>query len=260
MLSCVMGQRCALEMNLFRKKAVFNCIYSSERELKMHPVVESRLESRGDAKLLKKVEWPDSSMSKCPAFFMAGKLGFVLRSPISFEIRVFPDAQCEFRWPETDRPPRISPHNPEQSEPFFANHAIWKISSDLQIVENSGVPCFYHGAWQFNKDINSKFYVPSGFVDYKYNNCTNLFISIPIPRDGYNEVAIKTGDPLAQIVPITDKIVSLNHTVDKDFVGVNKVSSDKSPKISFYENEYTVRKRLIDQNEKMCPMHKLFRK
>lgn len=247
-------------MNLFSKKAVFKCIYDNERDAKLCPVVESKLESKGDAKLLKKVQWPNASMSRCPAFFMAGKYGFILRSPYTLHFKIHHDGRAELKHSDASIPARVTPHQDEQSHPFFSGMSVWKISSDLQIVEKSGVPCFYHGAWQFNKNINSKFFVPSGFVDYKYNNCTNLFIVIPIPKHGYNEVDINAGDPLAQIVPITDKKVVLDHVVDPSFVGVNKVGSNRCPRISFAENEYTVRKRLMDQNEKMCPMHKLFRK
>jgi len=90
--------------NLFKKKIVFDCIYAGESGYEKTPVVMADKMPKPDAKKIKQAVWPDTNMAKCPAFWMADRFGFILRSPYTFRIKRHADGNVEVQSPNLDEP------------------------------------------------------------------------------------------------------------------------------------------------------------
>jgi hypothetical protein len=100
-------------------------------------------------------------------------------------------------------------------------------------------------AWQMNKSIYNDFSIPSGFTNFKYNNAAHVFILIPKKEGSEQEFIINKNDPLAHIIPLTEKEIVLTHRVDKDFVRIgDRCVNTMAP-------EYLAREKLMKENEEL---------
>lgn len=229
---------------LFNKPIEFECIYKHNLAMEKTPAVMANKQVMADAKNIENLRWPARTLKQCPAFFYSKKFGFLIRSPYSIRITLRPDRQVKVELPD-DGPPPVTPHESIQHLPFLSNRVILKIEPEFGIREKTGVPCFYRGAWQMNKSIYSDFVVPSGYIDFKYNNTTNIFIALPVPEHGEKVVTIRAGDPMVHIIPLTEREINLSHRVDPDFRNITH------HRISFDDSEFIATKRLMKKNDEL---------
>ena len=223
-------------------KLTFEVIYPDESLEMFDLVVLAGKETKKDMKLVKKLKAPAVSMARCPAFYLSSKAGFILRSP--YTMKIFMDGEkfavnCRTAF-DFDA---VTMHGDSQSEPYFKGKTVIKINNPVLIKEKSGIDCVYMPAWQFNKKISTEFDGISGFIDFKYNNAANIFVVVDNDYLAkHREVTINAGDPLAHVVPITDKKIELVSKVDNNFTPINNY------KFAIDEPHHAVTKRLLDRN------------
>lgn len=241
------------------RKLTFEVYHQFANHEKIKCVINASQQTKLGAKELRRGAWPETSMAKCPAFFLSQQEGFILRMPFTVKVTIYANGEYHW-WSSMDDYHAFDLHSRETYQPYFDGHVALKFRCPIFIKEKTGQKCAFMAPWQFNKSIGSKWHGASGFIDFKYNNACNVFCMFPIPKDGENTVWINAGDPIAHIVPLTDKKYEIEYKQDRLFTPINTTagSADKP--------SYLNMKQLIDEAESMhikgeggCPF-KWFRK
>ncbi len=106
----------------------------------------------------------------------------------------------------------IKSHPRIQYGPTFDEYIHFKINSPWVVKEKTGVKFYF--TQPFWHQINTKYKTAPGIVDYKLNNGTHVNIFAD-RKDSLIE--INAGDPLAYIIPLSDKEVNIKcHLVSRE--------------------------------------------
>jgi hypothetical protein len=98
---------------------------------------------------------------------------------------------------------------------------------------------------------DTRFFVPPGVVNYKYQHGTHVNAFMRRPSVGDKKVVIKYNDPLALIIPLTEREVIVRHHL----VPETERRNLRKPQVAFNGAYYLGRKALMDEEkEEQCPM------
>lgn len=229
-----------------RSKVVVDCLTSNESAMEYFPIAPTK-------KFLP--EW----WKQCPSKYIAGfsdvatikkcngihdhfDQGFILPlwSDLNFNVR-----GDVFEWQFSDRQSIIEPHTPEQWK-YFADPAKFghmKLISPWHLKTKANIKfLFLNPAWHL--PIEKPFEILSATVSFKFQHATNINLMLSLMQD--TVVNLKAGQPMAHIVPITEKeIILKHHLVDEsDLPQVTQFS---------FTNLYQKRKAHQIAKEKSCP-------
>jgi hypothetical protein len=128
--------------------------------------------------------------------------------------------------------------------PAFENYQHLKLITPWKFKEKTGVNFMFTGT--FWSDLANKFVVPNGVVEYKYQHTTS--INIMIPKSGFPKtLTISAGEPIAQIVPLSEKDVVIHmHEISRD-----EYNNDFNSYVFSFNAQYYKRKKFLEKN---CPM------
>jgi len=152
-----------------------------------------------------------------------------------------------YQWQFSDRKTECGAHDPLQWN-FFANqneYGHMKITSPHLIMSKNDINFFYTKPFWHLKP-NNNFLIPSGIIDYKYQNGTHINMFVNIKED--NNIFIDQNEPIVQIIPLTEKDIKLKYHLisDEEF-------KNKNNKSRYFTHNYQIGKKLIDKKEKKCP-------
>ena len=144
------------------------------------------------------------TMKTCPGVADLFRKGFIIPAHREFyaEVvngtpRVVPDSEAEN-------------HEPSQWGSALKDYGHMKIISPWRIREKTGVQFIW--TQPFWQNDTAKYSVPTGIVEYKYQHTTN--INVLAPKKLYpNNFSINAGEPLAHVMPLSDKKIVLHHHV-----------------------------------------------
>ena len=174
--------------------------------------------------------------------------GFFLPIWSDLAIDVWPEKSKMFAvFSDTHTP--IMAHSNDQIQGFCGDHSILKISSPwrLKCDEHINFLCCDP---IYSKEKPKPFITFPGIVDFKYQSSTNILFGF----ENFNETKhiFRVGDPLYQIIPLTEKEVELKVEVlsTRDFSLVNP------PLGNFFSHRYFRHKKVIQNLEEQkgkCP-------
>lgn len=152
-------------------------------------------------------------------------------------------------WASQDQNIFIKYHEPDMRGPDYAkNFHHFKFISPWKFKEKSGIN-FYFGQAFYNFDIPDEVVMPPGILNYKYQHATeiNFFVRKPLGQL-VKKIEFKAGQPLAYVLPITEKKLELRtHVIPDDEY------FELTTKQVFFSNSYNVVKKIKEKNEKKCP-------
>jgi hypothetical protein len=185
----------------------------------------------------------DSTIKRCDGFLDLYKSGFII--PLWCDLVIGTDINGGWAY-EGSENIVLETHNRNQYGSHFDDKIHIKIKSPWLFREKSGVRFHWNGClWN---DINNKFIIPNGVVDYKYQVATHINMFTPKVD---SQTTIEAGTPMAHIIPLTDKIVEVrNHCL-----GI--IEYDKLEKYSNYHSSFMgnhkKKKKLYGNAERKCP-------
>lgn len=189
--------------------------------------------------------FPASTIKRCPAVINTFKHGIMipLWSDLAIASRGGTDWEVKFSDPETS----IEPHDSKQWDVYAdpKEYMHMKLMSPWAISTKQGVSWTY-GKPMWNFPANNNLFVAPGIVDFKNQHSTHVNILLPLEkRDPY---IIKAGTPIAQMIPLTEKVVDLKHHLLSD----DEYKARHKNKFSFAFTRGYVRATAI-KKEKKCP-------
>lgn len=150
-----------------------------------------------------------STLKNCYGFIELYKRGFVLENWSAIAVMVEKNGY-KYYYADLDNP---QSHPLEQFGNGFNGFFHLKLISPWLIREKTGVK-FHFGptSWSHEK---YDFVMPPGVLDFKMNHAAHVNILLR-PRPDPYQFVIEFGEPLAHIIPLTDKKIELkNHLVDQ---------------------------------------------
>lgn len=98
----------------------------------------------------------------------------------------------------------------------FPKYTHIKLTSPWRFRETTGIKwIFTQAAW--HQDNPCEFSIPPGIIDYKFQHTTNVNILLPWPENNNKEIIIQSGQPLVNIIPMSDKTVNIKmHVVSRE--------------------------------------------
>ena len=190
------------------------------------------------------------TIKSCRGLTSLYKESFVIPMWAHLEMEI---QQEEFRWglnTDVDYFDRqwITSHPPQQYNGWVDNDKYMhvKILSPWWVRTKSDTNfAFVDPVWN-RSNINSYTVLP-GLMDFKYQNTTNVNIMIE-KRDEYHRVDIKPGDPLVQIIPLTEHKVTLkHHLVTKD--EITRYAPDLRLNTHLLPKLYSYKKKMVSDHE-----------
>ena len=229
-----------------RSKVVIDCLTVNPSAMKYFPIAQTK-------------QFLPTWWKQCPSKFKAGfsesptikkcngihdhfDQGFIIPLWSDLDINI---KDGGYQWQFSDHSSIIEPHSPEQwkyyADPTKFGHmkliSPWhlKTKADIQFL-------FLNPAWHF--PIEKPFEILNATVSYKYQHATNINLMLSLMQD--TVVNLKAGQPMAHIVPITEKEVILKHHL---------VSEKEIPNVIQFSfmNLYQKRKAHQIAKEKKCP-------
>ncbi len=126
-----------------------------------------------------------------------------------------------------------------------------KLFSPWKLKSKSDTPfLFVQPYWNFKPFEGIS--IPSGVIDFKYQHSTNLNMFIRLQPN--LNVTIKFGEPVAHLIPLTDKEVILKHHLvsDQEFAGMDT-------RVAFTNNYKKIKEMRKSKEVSKCPFHNLWK-
>ena len=156
---------------------------------------------------------PAPTMKRCPAVVGMMTQGFMIPLWCDLVIGINP-LERSFRWQFADEETNAKPHNVAQWE-AFANPTVYghlKIIAPWYIQTKNKVDFLWTNPF-FNVELGSKYKIIPAITEYKHQHAANINMFIDKSEEG--DILIKSGTPMAHIIPMTDKEVKIKtHLVD----------------------------------------------
>lgn len=191
------------------------------------------------------VNLPVPTMKSCIGFVNLYRNGFIL--PLWSDLIIEKDINgCRYQFSD-HKALGIRDHDPLQYTGAFQNSTHMKILSPWLLKEKTGVNFLWMEPSWNNASLFENLNILPGVMDFKYQHGTNINAII-----SSNDIKlwIKAGDPLAHIIPISEKNIKIKtHSVTENEYKKLEGTSYTS---SFY-HKYTTNKKILEANEKKCP-------
>ena len=183
-----------------------------------------------------------NNMKMCYGFREIFKKGIIVNSWGDFHIK---STEKELSWMYSSiTPPGYHPRY-QYGNGFKDYHHI-KLNSPWVFKEKTGVQFVFLAAlWNLEE---FDFVIPPGILQFTWNGSFNVNTFVP-KKD--KEYLIHTGQPLAQLIPLTDKkIIIKNHLID-----INEYKIKEMPVINSWYGWRTANKlfKKNKENESKCP-------
>jgi hypothetical protein len=193
--------------------------------------------------------WPSSTMKSCSGFNSLFKKGITIPLWTDMAIKI---NQLNVDVKLSSEETALGSHSYSQMEGSYPvqKYALIKIMSPwlLNCKENISFN-FIQNTWNFyNMD---DIIIPPGIVDYKYQTITN--INFFVNKEKNRNLLINAGQPMVNIIPLTDKKIKIHtHFIsDSDFLKKSSRNSQTS-----FNNVLSKIKKITDNKEKSsCPFH-----
>ena len=220
---------------MLNKKRTFRCIYPNEAYMDFHKVEYGTKAKQND---LKDFGNRETTVRKCPGFFLAKPTGFVVYQPFDFKVQVHSTGKADVETSDT-----VTVHPAFQHGNFYKNYVALKVVNHVYIKESTGVKCSYVPPFTENMKLTNDVIVPAGVVDFKYNNGINLFYMVRIPDTGSKIYEFKIGEPAVKLLPLCERW-ELKHEVNPSFDPVNHVIGD------YRHNRYNLIRKVLNRKSK----------
>ena len=183
-----------------------------------------------------------STIKRCTGVLNLFTSGFIIPAWCDTHIEV--DANGFYKWTGAHRTLNISDHPRQQIwDGFYPHHAHVKLHSPWVFREKTGVNFTWQGCAWHNYDKDNMLVLPA-VIDFKYQATTH--VNMMIRND--SRISLTAGDPLVQLIPISDKKVKINPI---------RVSYEEWDSMRYnpvrFTNTYSRRKKSMKENEKKCP-------
>jgi len=191
-----------------------------------------------------KITIPVSTIKRCVGLTNLFTTGFILPSWTDVNIEMMADGRFNI----------YDPMNVQKADPhpdwmwwseLYKGYSHLKLYSPWLIREKSGINFSWQQCDWHNTERLSNFHVLSGVIDYKaqHNTHVNVFMK------KNSSVKIQAGEPLAQMIPLTDKDVELrNHLIDD--TEYNKIANSFTSKFMWFGQHRAL---LSAKKESKCP-------
>jgi len=144
------------------------------------------------------------TMKTCPGIADLFRKGFVIPAHREFYVEVVNGV------PNTEPAGEAENHEPSQWGSALKDYGHVKIIMPWRIKEKTGVQFVW--TQPFWQNDSAKYIVPTGLVEYKYQHTTN--VNALVPKKLFpNSFTIDAGEPLAHVMPMSDKEIVLHHHV-----------------------------------------------
>lgn len=176
------------------------------------------------------------TMKTCPGVTDYFKSGFIIPmwKDMIFEmnsgvLRAYPDDDA-------------APHHPAQWGKGLENYSHMKLITPWRIKEKTGVNFIFTNTFWHNH--TPTYTVPNGVVNYKYQ--TTASVNMVVNKNVFpNKFEIKAGDPLAHVIPMSDKQLKIK---------LHLVTVEEYAKLDFYQftfaGNYYKRKKILQDKGK----------
>lgn len=150
------------------------------------------------------VSWRHNTMRKCLGFVDLYRNSWTLPMWADMALRTSEDGTYGFLTPINVLNAPLSAHDPEQHGYNFKNFFVMKLASPWFLFEKKGIKFAFVGAdWSLLNDCPD-IRIPSGLLDFKYNNSSNVNLFLPRKNAEYQ---FSAGTPLVHFIPLTERKV-----------------------------------------------------
>lgn len=190
------------------------------------------------------------TMKTCSGFTDLYKKGVIVPMWCDFAIEVGGIGSDGYTYQYSDRMSKLEVHGQHQRGSAFPvtkyQHTKLEIPWCVECKDDIDF-IFTPATWNF--ETPEEIVVPTGILNFKYQ--FGLNINIFWPRQ--NEIKIHNiafGQPLAQIIPLSDRPLVIKHHLisNEEYVQKNSISA-----VTSFSNKYKKNKRIL--KEKGCPFH-----
>jgi hypothetical protein len=153
-----------------------------------------------------------STIKGCAGITDYFKNSITIPNWIEHRFSIQPDGNMHFMGLREDMPYESHPKHIQMGS-AMPDYAHIKLSSPWQFKENTGVKwAWIQSSW--HQEDPCQYCIPPGIINYKEHHTTNINVLIPI-KNSPKEIVIPAGEPLVQLVPMSDLDVSIHlHTID----------------------------------------------
>jgi hypothetical protein len=194
------------------------------------------------------LSFPQSTMRRCAGFIDMYSKGLMLPLWSDFSVEVTSEGRAMWRY--ADGESTCAYHDPQQVGYFFeeSNVLHMKMFSPWVFCSKENIQWYFtQPIW--NHKITGDFFIPSGVVNYKYQNTTHINMLI---KKQDTMFTIAQGTPMAHMVPLSDRPVKIkNHLLSKEeFLHKKELS-----KAIHFENSYYKKMKILQAKESKCPFN-----
>lgn len=145
-----------------------------------------------------------NTMKKCLGLVDLYRESWTLPMWTDMALRTSEDGTYGFITPISILGKPIYDHDPGQHGNNFKNFFAMKLTSPWFLFEKKGIKFAFVGADWSLLNSHPDVRIPSGLLDFKYNNATNVNLFLPRKNAEYQ---FSAGTPLGHFIPLTDRRV-----------------------------------------------------
>jgi hypothetical protein len=192
-----------------------------------------------EAKRLGTKEHP--TLKTCNGFLDQMTTGFVLPCWSDYKIHALDDGNLD--WIAASQVANIESHSREQMwNGFYEDYANVKLISPWFINDKSGIKFAWVPPMWNNQPDNVK--NMTGVIDFTYQNVTNVVLMLK----KNTKLELEAGEPLAQMIPLTERKVELKHHLISTLDWNNRLLRPMK-----FKNTYGFRKKIVEERNSSCP-------
>lgn len=181
-----------------------------------------------------------STIKRCPGFKDLFKNGLCI--PAWSEYLLFQDPTHGFSHTAPNRAADGLQHHADQMDGAFNDYQHYKLVSPWLLREKTGINFIMTQA-SWHDPSPCKYHIPVGSLEFKYQHSTHINFVAP-KTDTLKQFTIAAGQPIAYLLPITDKKIKLNIEV----VSESEINKFKIYHHSFY-NSYELTKKILKEKK-----------
>ena len=191
--------------------------------------------------------FPVSTIKRCPAIINQYKHGLIL--PLWSDLAILTkggnDWEIKFSNPHTN----IEPHDANQWG-MYANPNDYK---HLKLMSPWAIKTKDEVFWQYSKPawsfpIKNNLFIAPGIIDFKTQHSSH--VNILMPLEAQPAYVINAGQPIAQLMPLSDKEIDLRtHLISEEEYSAKHTARFVHSFVKGYMRTNAIKK------EKKCPFH-----
>lgn len=193
-----------------------------------------------------KLTIPAATAKTCIGFINLFKSGFIIQNWADLSIEVTAEGKLNAASPvHSSQMSNITQHESWQIwDTFYAGHGHIKLNCPWAFKEKTGVKFVFGKCTWNDTHMADNFHVLTGIIDYK--NQTSTDINFYAKRDSIIE--LRAGQPLAHIIPMSDKKLKLKYHLLSFEEYVNRFSYAPT-----HVKLYSEFERTNNNNQAKCP-------